>query len=82
MSTAFENLGVMPELSEAIAELKWHLPTDIQADAIPLILGGGDIAMAAETGSGKTAAFSIPVIQTVHETYQDVRKGGARKQVC
>ena len=34
--------------------LKYRLPTDIQAEAIPLILGGGDVLMAAETGSGKT----------------------------
>jgi superfamily II DNA/RNA helicase len=39
------------------------LPTDVQAEAIPLILGGGDVLMAAETGSGKTGAFCLPVLQ-------------------
>lgn len=79
--TAFENLGVMPEIGEMVNELGWMLPTDIQAESIPLILGGGDVLMAAETGSGKTAAFSIPVIQIVHETHQDQLKGGSARKV-
>lgn len=45
-----------------------RLPTDIQSEAIPLILGGGDVLMAAETGSGKTGAFSLPILQIVWET--------------
>ena len=46
----------------------YRLPTPIQAEAVPLILGGGDVMAAAETGSGKTGAFSLPVLQIVHET--------------
>ena len=42
------------------------LPTDIQAEVVPLILGGGDVLAAAETGSGKTGAFCLPVVQIVH----------------
>ena len=49
-------------------DLNWLLPTDVQDEAIPLILGGGDVMAAAETGSGKTAAFSLPVLQLVMET--------------
>jgi ATP-dependent RNA helicase DDX1 len=45
-----------------------RLPTDIQSEAIPLILGGGDVLMAAETGSGKTGAFCLPILQIVWET--------------
>ena len=45
-----------------------RLATDIQAEATPLILGGGDVLMAAETGSGKTGAFCLPVLQIVHES--------------
>nr|CAB3236898.1 ATP-dependent RNA helicase DDX1-like [Phallusia mammillata] len=74
---AFENLGVMPEISKVVTEMGWNLPTDIQVESIPLILGGGDVLMAAETGSGKTAAFSIPVIQIVHESYAS--KGNSAK---
>lgn len=51
-----------------------RLPTDIQSDAIPLILGGGDVLMAAETGSGKTGAFCMPVIQIVYETLKEIQE--------
>ncbi|TWW68967.1 ATP-dependent RNA helicase DDX1 [Takifugu flavidus] len=72
---AFSEMGVMPEIAQAVEELDWLLPTDIQAESIPLILGGGDVLMAAETGSGKTGAFSIPVIQIVYETLKDQQEG-------
>ncbi|GLC38638.1 hypothetical protein PLESTB_000455000 [Pleodorina starrii] len=76
--SAFEELGVMPELCKAVEELGWMLPTPIQAEAVPLILGGGDVMAAAETGSGKTGAFAIPVLQIVHEALrQRVRSGAA-----
>lgn len=70
--TAFEEFGVLPEIGKAIDELDWTLPTDIQAESIPLILGGGDVLMAAETGSGKTAAFCLPIIQIVWETLKNL----------
>lgn len=73
--TAFAELGMMPEIVQAIEEMDWLLPTDVQAEAIPLILGGGDVLMAAETGSGKTGAFSLPVIQIVYETLRDEKEG-------
>lgn len=41
--TAFEEFGVIPELGKAVDEMDWLLPTDVQADAIPLILGGNKI---------------------------------------
>ncbi|KAL3117863.1 hypothetical protein niasHT_006295 [Heterodera trifolii] len=66
--TAFEELGVLSELATALNDLEWTLPTDIQSEAIPAILGGGDVCMAAETGSGKTGAFCIPILQIVFET--------------
>ncbi|MEQ2167558.1 hypothetical protein GOODEAATRI_005290 [Goodea atripinnis] len=72
---AFSEMGVMPEIAQAVEEMDWLLPTDIQAESIPLILGGGDVLMAAETGSGKTGAFSIPVIQIVYETLMDQQEG-------
>ncbi|EFJ48542.1 hypothetical protein VOLCADRAFT_90875 [Volvox carteri f. nagariensis] len=76
--SAFEELGVMPELVKAVEELGWMLPSPVQAEAIPLILGGGDVMAAAETGSGKTGAFAIPVLQIVHEALrQRVRSGAA-----
>eukprot|EP00095_Tigriopus_kingsejongensis_P005813 maker-scaffold716_size107355-snap-gene-0.27 protein:Tk05813 transcript:maker-scaffold716_size107355-snap-gene-0.27-mRNA-1 annotation:"atp-dependent rna helicase ddx1" len=65
---AFEEFGVLPELAVALDEMGWSLPTDVQAEAIPLILGGGDVLMAAETGSGKTGAFCLPVLQITWES--------------
>ena len=63
----FEYLGLCPELLKICEENKWFLPTPVQDEAIPLILGGGDVMAAAETGSGKTAAFALPILQVVHE---------------
>jgi ATP-dependent RNA helicase DDX1 len=54
-----------------------RLPTPVQAEAVPLILGGGDVMAAAETGSGKTAAFALPVLQLVHEALAAAAAAGA-----
>ncbi|XP_001352892.3 ATP-dependent RNA helicase Ddx1 [Drosophila pseudoobscura] len=77
--TAFEEFGVLPELGKATDEADWTLPTDVQAEAIPLILGGGDVLMAAETGSGKTGAFCLPILQIVWETLRDLEEGKGGK---
>eukprot|EP01053_Blabericola_migrator_P000211 Blabericola_migrator_1__210@NODE_1055_length_5577_cov_147_372414_g725_i0_p1_GENE_NODE_1055_length_5577_cov_147_372414_g725_i0NODE_1055_length_5577_cov_147_372414_g725_i0_p1_ORF_typecomplete_len761_score140_94DEAD/PF00270_29/6_7e42DEAD/PF00270_29/2_2e03Helicase_C/PF00271_31/4_7e03Helicase_C/PF00271_31/1_4e21SPRY/PF00622_28/1_4e21ResIII/PF04851_15/0_31ResIII/PF04851_15/3_7e06Helicase_RecD/PF05127_14/2_7Helicase_RecD/PF05127_14/1_1e02Scm3/PF10384_9/0_3_NODE_1055_length_5577_cov_147_372414_g725_i010 len=66
--SAFEELGVCPEIIQAIEEDGWLLPTPIQGECIPYILGGQDVCAAAETGSGKTGAFGLPCLQIVHET--------------
>lgn len=73
--TAFEEMGVLPEIAKAVDDMEWTLPTDVQAEAIPLILGGGDVLMAAETGSGKTGAFCLPILQIVWETLKDLQSG-------
>uniref|UniRef100_A0A1I7UZ62 ATP-dependent RNA helicase n=1 Tax=Caenorhabditis tropicalis TaxID=1561998 RepID=A0A1I7UZ62_9PELO len=65
--TAFEEFGIIPELSDAIDSLNWTLPTAVQSEAIPAILGGADALIAAETGSGKTGAFCLPIVQIVWE---------------
>lgn len=80
--TAFEEFGVLPEIGKAIDEMDWTLPTDVQAEAIPLILGGGDVLMAAETGSGKTGAFCLPILQIVWETLKDIQEGKTSKVVA
>lgn len=79
--TAFEEFGVLPEIAKAIDEMEWTLPTDVQAEAIPLILGGGDVLMAAETGSGKTGAFCLPILQIVWETLRDLEEGKVSKSL-
>ena len=67
---AFEELGICPELLRVLEEEEWFLPTDVQDEAIPLILGGGDVLAAAETGSGKTGAFVLPILQMIHEKWK------------
>jgi len=65
--SAFEELGLCPEIIQAVEEEDWLLPTPVQQEAVPLILTGGDVLVAAETGSGKTGAFGLPCLQIVHE---------------
>lgn len=59
----FADLGLAPELLRAIAEEGYLSPTPIQARAIPLVLSGQDIMGGAQTGTGKTAAFTLPILQ-------------------
>jgi ATP-dependent RNA helicase DDX1 len=67
MPGGWDDVGLVSELTEAVAELGWLFPRDVQDEAIPLILGGGDVMVAAVTGSGKTGAFGLPIIQTILE---------------
>src|SRR6185437_15573054 len=59
----FSELGLCPELLKAIAEAKYAIPTPVQAAAIPPILRAQDLQACAQTGSGKTAAFALPMLQ-------------------
>lgn len=61
----FADLNLAPELLKALEESGYSKPTPIQAQAIPVALGGGDLMAGAQTGTGKTAAFSLPVIQKI-----------------
>lgn len=67
----------MDELVTAVSNMGWYLPTPVQQEAIPLMLGGGDVMCAAETGSGKTGAFCLPVLQL---TWEGLAQGGAKAQ--
>lgn len=58
----FEELGVCSEICEAIKGMGYKHPTKIQAESLPYTLKGRDMIGLAETGSGKTASFAIPVI--------------------
>lgn len=60
---AFNHLGLDPRLIQSIAQQKFHTPTPIQQQAIPLILSGKDVIAKAKTGSGKTAAYLLPALQ-------------------
>ena len=59
----FTSLGLAPSLAKAAAELGFTAPTPIQLEAIPAVLGGADLLATAQTGSGKTAAFALPLLQ-------------------
>ena len=63
--TSFEQLGLCEPLLEACKELNWITPSDIQALALPHAMKGKDIIALAETGSGKTGAFALPIIEAL-----------------
>lgn len=62
---SFKDLGVNDSLCKACSTLGYNVPTPIQRDAIPLALQGRDLVGIAETGSGKTAAFALPILQGI-----------------
>jgi ATP-dependent RNA helicase RhlE len=59
---SFESLGLAPALLRALSENNYSQPTPIQAEAIPLALAGHDVLGGAQTGTGKTAAFGLPLL--------------------
>jgi len=59
---SFESLGLAQPLLKAIAEVGYTSPTPIQKQAIPAVLGGGDLLAGAQTGTGKTAGFTLPLL--------------------
>ena len=63
MSVSFAELGLIPELLQNVAKLGYIEPTPIQAKAIPMLLNGQDVMGQAQTGTGKTAAFTLPLLQ-------------------
>lgn len=65
MTTEFTELGLHPQLVQAVSELGYTSPTPIQTAVIPLMLTGQDIIGQAQTGTGKTAAFSLPILHTI-----------------
>ena len=63
MTSGFDGLGLRPELLTALAGLGYEEPTPIQRETIPLLLEGRDLIGQAATGTGKTAAFALPILQ-------------------
>lgn len=64
---SFKNLGLSTELLRAVADQGYRKPTLVQQEAIPVILEGKDILAGAQTGTGKTAGFALPLLQRLNE---------------
>jgi len=60
---SFSDLGLLPELLRAVADKGYDSPSPIQIQAIPAVLSGRDVLAGAQTGTGKTAGFVLPILQ-------------------
>ncbi|MCK4552268.1 MAG: DEAD/DEAH box helicase, partial [Tenericutes bacterium] len=65
----FKKLEIMSQILEAIKTQGYASPSPIQEQAIPILLSGKDIIGSAQTGTGKTAAFAIPILQNMYNSY-------------
>ena len=63
----FKDLNIIPSIMEGLSKANYTNPTPIQEQAIPAVLAGRDLLGCAQTGTGKTAAFSVPIIQLLSE---------------
>ena len=69
----FKNLKLIPSILRVLKEENYKKPTPIQAKSIPFILNGEDILGSAQTGTGKTAAFAIPIIQNLSNCKKELK---------
>jgi ATP-dependent RNA helicase DeaD len=69
----FDALGLSPSIQKTLAQLGYEIPTPVQAECIPRLLAGEDLIGQAQTGTGKTAAFALPFIQSLDVTSQVVQ---------
>ena len=72
-SLTFDSFGFDPRLAKQIARVGYETPTPIQAAAIPPVMKGGDIIGVAQTGTGKTAAFALPILSRIDINNKDVQ---------
>jgi len=77
---SFDDLGLCPELLRAIADTGYTEPTPIQAQAIPVVLAGRDVMAGAQTGTGKTASFTLPMLHKL-SVHQNTSTSPARHPV-
>ncbi|HEY7587071.1 MAG TPA: DEAD/DEAH box helicase, partial [Candidatus Deferrimicrobiaceae bacterium] len=75
---SFETFGLRPEILRAVAEKNHTVPTPIQVKAIPFVLEGKDLLGCAQTGTGKTAAFALPIL---HRLQGSPRNGNGRRPI-
>ncbi|MFT4523789.1 MAG: ATP-dependent RNA helicase RhlE [Bacteroidia bacterium] len=74
----FKDLGLLEPILDALENLGYHTPTPIQAQSIPILLEGRDLLGCAQTGTGKTAAFAIPILQ---QLYEDENRGKGQRKI-
>ena len=70
--TSFKNLNLNPKILIALENKGYNTPTPIQLQAIPHLLAGKDILGIAQTGTGKTAAFSLPILHNLFNSNQEI----------
>ena len=73
MTLTFEGLGLRAQLLQAVMELGYENPTPIQERAIPALLEGRDVLGQAQTGTGKTAAFALPLLERLDMNSRNVQ---------
>ena len=78
---SFSTLNLSPPILNAIADLGYTKPTAIQQKAIPVVLSGKDIIAAAQTGTGKTASFVLPLLELLNSRYKETEKKLRAKRI-
>src|SRR5680860_1128406 len=66
----FESLNIIDPILKSLKQEGYTIPTPIQAQSIPIVLRGTDLLGCAQTGTGKTAAFAIPILQLLNQAKQ------------
>jgi ATP-dependent RNA helicase RhlE len=75
---SFASLGLIDQITRTLASLSYHTPTAVQTQAIPAVLAGRDVMAAAQTGTGKTAGFALPLLQRLVMDGGQVASNAAR----
>jgi ATP-dependent RNA helicase RhlE len=70
---SFSAVGLLPELMRALADRNYTQPTPVQAQVIPQVLAGRDVLAGAQTGTGKTACFALPILQRLHASRRSLK---------
>ena len=78
----FESLNIIEPILKSLKEEGYTIPTPIQEQAIPIVLQGIDLIGCAQTGTGKTAAFAVPILQHLIKTVTSDKKEKNKKSYC
>ena len=78
---SFTTLGLSDEIVRAVTEQGYSTPTPIQAQAVPAVLAGGDLLAGAQTGTGKTAGFTLPILQRLAANTPPTRSASAARPI-